>query len=97
MKLEKNNFYVIPILEKDELLGYDESGEKKLSKSVDLIYYHNKEEMETTIKCRPCTQLEKEYWLDSMEFADEEIPEHDFGAVTLCDFEDWKKQKGYID
>ena len=97
MKLEKNNFYVLSIFEDDELLGYDEIGKQILSKGVDVIFYHNKDDMETTIECRPCTQLEKEYWLDSMDIIDEKIPNEDFAAVSLCDFEDWKIEKGYID
>lgn len=97
MKLEKNNFYVFSVLEDDELFGYNGYGERVSPKNVNVIFYHNADDMETTLDCRICTQLEKEYWLDCMNIIDEQIPNVDYSAVSLCDFEDWKKEKGYID
>lgn len=97
MKLQKNNFYVFSVKEDDELDAYDENGNKVSSKSTDIIFYHIGNDMETDIECRLCTELEKEYWLDSMEIIDGVIPNENFGAVSLCEFQDWKKQKGYTD
>jgi hypothetical protein len=97
MKIKKNNFYVFSVKQNDGLQGYDGNGKREPIAAVDLIFYHKGEDMETDIECRLCTELEKEYWLDSMEISDEIIPDMDFGAVSLCDFEDWKKEKGYVD
>jgi hypothetical protein len=95
MIFRKNNFYVLSLSEFDNLNGFDVNGNKVSSKLVDVIFYHTGEDMESEIEGRLCTELEKEYWLDSMDIIDETIPNQDFGAVSLCDFEDWKKQKGY--
>lgn len=95
MTLRKNNFYVFSVSEEDNLVGYDENGHKVSTKLVDVIFYYKGDDMETEMKGRLCTELEKEYWLDSMDIIDGLIPNEDFGAVSLCDFEDWKKQKGY--
>jgi len=58
------------------------------------IVLFNSEQIEVNIELREATQLEKEYWTDSMEIADGESEEN-FGAVSLCDFNEWQKQKGY--
>jgi len=58
------------------------------------IVLFNSEKIEVNFELREATQLEKEYWTDSMAIVDGESEEN-FGAVTLCDFNEWQKQKGY--
>jgi len=97
MLLTKGNFYIITIKEGSDLEGFDGNEFKVFNSVTEIVFYHNKKDIETNTECRLCTELEKEYWLDSMDIIDEIIPNKDFGAVSMCDFEDWKIEKGYID
>ena len=96
MLLKSKNFYVFSYNGGGKLKGRKED-DLTNNESVDIVFYHNGEDIETHVECRLCTELEKEYWCDSMNFIDKEIPNEDYGAVSLCDFEDWKIEKGYID
>ena len=97
MQLTKGNFYVITFSEGSDLKGFDGNELKEIKRVTEIVFYHNGNDIETNRECRLCTELEKEYWLDSMDIIDGIIPNEDFGAVSLCDFEDWKIAKGYLD
>ena len=94
MLLKKNQFYVFNYEGKDELPGISEDGEIIISHPHEIIFF-NSREIETSTILRDATQLEKEYWFDSMNIVDESGIDPNYSAVSLCDFEDWKKQKGY--
>lgn len=94
MELKEKTFYVFKYDGGDGLIGYDEEGNPTdKSEPIEIIFF-NVEKQETTRDLREATALEKEYWMDAMEVSDDNF-EEDFGAVSLCDFEEWKQQKGY--
>lgn len=79
MLLKKNNFYVIKFMDLEVI-----------------IYYNQDEDMEMKqVETREATQLEKEYWFDAMSEIDETMERQKFDAVSLDEFDNWKKEKGY--
>jgi hypothetical protein len=93
MIIKKNNFYVISIPPDSQIKGIDEEGNEKITSSVDIVFFHTGEDIETSSELRDCTELEKEYWLDEI---DKINVDGDFMGISLDSFEDWKKKKGII-
>lgn len=94
MELKEKTFYVVKYEGGQGLIGYDEEGNPvDKNEPIEIIFF-NAEKRETNRELREATELEKEYWYDAMEVSDE-LFEEDYGAVSLCEFENWKKEKGY--
>lgn len=95
MLLKKGNFYKITGVSNSNLEGFDGNEYKVFKEVNEIILYHNGEDIEIDKECILCTELEKEFWLDSMNIIDEIKLDEDFDAVSMCEFEDWKIEKGY--
>lgn len=96
MLLKKGNFYVIEI--DRPLLGFDENGEQVIADHTDeldkyIVIFFNEPDTETDINAREATELEKEYWFESMQESDE-TDENNYSGVSLGFFQEWKESKG---
>lgn len=91
MLLKKGNFYIIEI--DDSVQGYDAYGKKVNEYERFVVIFFNEPDMTTELNVREATELEKEYWIDSMQESDE-INQNEFSGVGLELFEEWKKLKG---
>ncbi len=96
MLLKKGNFYVLTIDSGTELLAHD-GNEFILTDEVDEMIFYNNIDIEVNCEVRLCTELEKEFWVYSMDIIDKEVPNENFCGVSMCDFEDWEIEMGYKD
>ena len=89
MKIEKKKFYVI---ENFTGTGVDEFGNEIHRKNISVIFWSGDTERDAeNIKIREATLQEKEYFMDSIEYAPDN---EDYAAVVLDDgFEEWKRTK----
>lgn len=94
MKAKEKTFYVMTYEGGKGLVGINEDGESVDSEFPLEIVFFNLDEHETKMNLREATELEKEYWTESMQDIDNDSEEY-FGGVSLCGFEEWKQIKGY--
>ena len=91
MILEDNKFYVI---ENFEGLGTNEYGDEKYKKNISVILWSGNwcgvEIQNKVVKIREANELEKEFYIECI---DEGPTKEDYVGMSLCDFEDWKKNK----
>ena len=95
MILNEKTFYVIKFNNIENLKDFygidDVSGNFEI-----IIFTMQKEklnsEYDKSLFIREATELEKEYWLDSMQMVDN-ISTENFNAVSLCEFDEWLDKK----
>ena len=94
MIIKKNKFYVFSYEGDGTLSGIQADGKKIIDKKVEIVLFNTQDDFETSKEgIREATELEKQYWLESVQIVDESDIKEEIGAVSLCDFEEWKKSK----
>ena len=65
---------------------------------LEIVIFNVKEKLigeDNSMLIREATELEKEYWIDSIQLADDMIDGTigDYDAVSLCEFDEWLNEK----